>query len=321
MTHMGERHVNEPQQQRQARQRHAHAAGKGQREATEQPDLQRRKLAEISRHPLDKAGLQRRHPDEADRLQQPGDAVGGQQCGGYRSDKEGEPPADNGQAGRFVSPLPKRFGGGEARQGQPEHEAAMEIGPHHHHRQNGPWRGTLVVPRAQEGAAPGDQKRQRQDMRAGEQMRQQQRRPGQRRDQRRQRVEAAQQEPGQQADRRREPRRGQDDDPAPAGIAVRGRVRHFAEPLARHPMHAGEGVRERVGCRQRPLGEHPAAGGDVQIGVGIVQQRRRRAERPQQGGDADDPRPRRQQMAPCGHRVQRNAGRHGEDDYALPSTR
>ena len=67
--------------------------------------------------------------------------------------------------------------------------------------------------------------------------------------------------------------------------------------FVRDPGRAGERMPERVVHRQGRMGEHPAARSDVQIGVGVVERRHRLSERPNEGGEPGDQRPRRDEPA------------------------
>jgi hypothetical protein len=146
----------------------------------------------------------------------------------------------------------------------------------------------------------------------GEEMRQHQHRPGQGRDHRGQRRQAAQQVPGEQRRRRGEARRREDDDPTPPRDAVSRGQRHLAEPFGRNPARAGQAVRERVGDRQRRVGEHPPPGGDMEIGVGVLEQSGRRRKHPQQRGQSDNPWPRWDQPTPGDAGARAHRGRRSQ---------
>src|SRR5438309_4885372 len=58
-------------------------------------------------------------------------------------------------------------------------------------------------------------------------------------------------------------------------------------------------MRKRVVHRQSRVGEDPPAGGDMEIGVGIVEQRHRLGERSDEHREPDDHRPGWDKTAPC----------------------
>src|SRR5215471_12368961 len=119
------------------------------------------------------------------------------------------------------------------------------------------------------------------------------------RDQRRKRLGPTQQKAGQQAEADRECRGGQEHQPAPAGEVIDGRQDDFGEPFVRHPNGTGKRVGKRIVQRQGVVREHPATRGDVEIGVGVVEQRPRLSERPNEKSEPDDQRPGRNEFPEC----------------------
>ena len=117
------------------------------------------------------------------------------------------------------------------------------------------------------------------------------------RDQRRERLGPAQQRAGQEGEAGSERRGRQQRQPAPPGQVIDRRRDGSAGYFVRDPGRAGERMPERVVHRQGRMGEHPAARSDVQIGVGVVERRHRLSERPNEGGEPGDQRPRRDEPA------------------------
>jgi hypothetical protein len=115
-----------------------------------------------------------------------------------------------------------------------------------------------------------DQQRQREDVGSDEEMAKNQCAAKHRRDQRRVRLAMAQQKPGEDRHRRAEAGRPQQDQPAPPGSTIDRRQHDFRQPFMPHPARARQRVREWIAYRQREMGQDPAAGGDVEISVGVV---------------------------------------------------
>src|SRR5262249_26115199 len=65
----------------------------------------------------------------------------------------------------------------------------------------------------------------------------------------------------------------------------------LSHPLVRYPDGTRERMGERILRRDGQMREHPAAGGDVKISIGVVEQRCRLSQRPSECGDCDDQRP------------------------------
>ena len=138
-----------------------------------------------------------------------------------------------------------------------------------------------------------------------QQVTQHQRTTQRRRDQGRERFGRAQQKAGQKGETGSECRSGQQHRPAPPGEAVDRRQDDFGQPLVWNPSCAGERIGKRVVHRQRHMGEHPAACGDMEVGVGIVEQRHGLGERANEKGETDDQRPGRHQLTFSRHPVKR----------------
>jgi len=128
-------------------------------------------------------------------------------------------------------------------------------------------------------------------MRPHQQVIQHQRRAQACRDQGGERLGPAQQKSGQEREARGESRGGHQHQAAPPGQVIDHRQDNFRQPFMRDPSRADERVRKRVMHRQRRMGEHPPARGDVEIGVGIVEQRHRLSERAYETGEPDNQRP------------------------------
>jgi hypothetical protein len=57
------------------------------------------------------------------------------------------------------------------------------------------------------------------------------------------------------------------------------------------PAGSSQRMRKRVVNRQLEMGEHPAARSNVEVGIGVVEQRHGLRERPHERGEPDDDRP------------------------------
>src|SRR5437762_9449584 len=75
VANMGERHMAECQQQQKSRQRQFDAGRETERDDPKEPHLQRLEFLEVRALPLAEGGLQRRHRDQLERLEEAGDAV------------------------------------------------------------------------------------------------------------------------------------------------------------------------------------------------------------------------------------------------------
>ena len=162
----------------------------------------------------------------------------------------------------------------EARQRQAEHKAAVQIGPQRHDRQHRPRRRAVPRRAPRSSRRTSTTARQRQYVRAGQQMRQHQHRSREGGDRRRQRRQAAEQERGENPVARAKPAAVRTMTPPQPAAS-------YTSASATSPIHSaatqcapGRVCDQVSGSRKRVMREHPAPSGDVEIGVGVVQQRR-----------------------------------------------
>jgi hypothetical protein len=126
---MRQRHVEQSEQQHEAGPWQSGAERKAERDGAEQQGFERPEFCQIGWCPFDKAALQGRHEKEAERLDQPGQAIGGQQRGGAGGSDETAPAPRIGKA-RLAGRGPQhRFRAEKPGKGQAEHEAAVQIDP------------------------------------------------------------------------------------------------------------------------------------------------------------------------------------------------
>ena len=284
MPHMRQRHMTEGQQQQEPKRRQPDTGREPEGDHPQQPDLERLECLEIRAHPLVERGLQRRHHGQPEWLDKAGDAIGRHQRSHDREQTE-EPPAP-----RFRAPASRRECGlrsEEQNQSQPEHEAAVQIGPQSHQRQQPTRRRRTGVARREQLARPYHQQGERQQVRPDQQMPQHQRGAQSDCDQRRKRFKVAQQIAGEERHTGGEANGRQQHQPTPPGSTIDQCQNDLRQPFMRHPNRAGLRMREWILHRQGQMSEHPAAGGYVQIGIGIVEQRHRLCER---AGECSEPR-------------------------------
>ena len=254
----------------------------------QKPYFERLKRLKIGALPLAERGLQRRHRDQPERLEKACHAVWRDQCCGDGQQSETTPATHFQSAG---SRREYRLGRQEQCQRQPEHKAAVQIGPQHHYRQQPERRPGPGVAGGEECPRPHHQERQGEQMGPRQQVTLHQCCTQGYRDQGRERLGPAQQKAGQESEADGKRRGGQQYQPAPPGEVIGGRQDDFGQPFVRHPGCAGERVGKRVVHRQSRVREHPATRGDMEIGVGVVEQRHRLSERAHEKDEPDDQRP------------------------------
>src|SRR5262249_20203777 len=88
---------------------------------------------------------------------------------------------------------------------------------------------------------------------------------------------------------------------SPPGHIVDRSHDDFRKPFMRDPVGAQHSMRESVTNRQRAMNDYPLPGRNMEICVRVPQNELRLRQRPYQGSEGDDERPRRQE-APRLHR-------------------
>ncbi len=150
----------------QPQDRHLHPAIEQGEQRRHQRQLQRRDMAEVRTLPLGDV-LQIGHHHDPDRIDQGLQTMRGDHRRGGRGQAE-QAPADQRLDPPARLSLQHRLQGEWADQRQAEQEAAMQIGPEDHQRQQLPARRLAGLPRPQQLHGPERQDRQGQEMRPGQ---------------------------------------------------------------------------------------------------------------------------------------------------------
>ena len=157
-------------------------------------------------------------------------------------------------------------------QHQAEHEAAMQIGPQRHQRQQPPGRRLAAIGGRDQSCGPRHQHRQRQHMRSRQKMRRAKRKRRRNEQQRRAFGETA-------ADKARQQRKGQGDRacrqrhrPRPAAERKSLGVHHLRQPLRGDPGLAAHGEGIDVLRRHGVVVDDPLPDGQLPLRIGISQQ-------------------------------------------------
>ncbi len=157
--------VQEAQHRGQPEQRDLHAAVEEYEQRGHQRQLEGGQVAEVGALPFHDV-LQPRHGHQLDRIDQAGRPVRGDHRRAHGGQAEQPPAADDLQP--VGVRLDQRLGGEGRQQRQAEQEAAVQIGPEHHHRQQPHGRRPAPLARMHQLHGPERQKRQDQEVRPGE---------------------------------------------------------------------------------------------------------------------------------------------------------
>ncbi len=270
VTNMAERHVQETEGQQDSRRRQCHAVIQRNPDRQQQTSRERVETREIHRSPFLKPRQRFTEPKNSLCRQQRIPAIWRQATGRQRADAEQAPVHDDCLALRRAG-IPQGVECDGGNQHQAEHEAAVQVGPQHHERQQPERRCLASIGGEDQATDPGDRNRQGQDVRPGQNVWHQQ-------DERDHRYEAgiaARQTPtennDQQRERGRNRQRSHHEDAAPAGIIVSACKQDLREPRRRDPRLArfGEGV--NVDLRHGAVIDDPLPHLDLPVRVGVEQ--------------------------------------------------
>ncbi len=276
--------VQQPQHRRQAHDRDLHPTIQQHEQRGQQRHLEGCQVAEVGAFPLHDV-LQPGHGHQLDRIDQAPGAVRGDHRRDQGAHAEQSPAADHLQ---LVGPLlHQRLEGEGCDQQQAEKEAAVQVGPERHHRQQPEGRRAVVFAGVHHLHGPQRQDGQHQEVRPGEpalggagQGQRQGAGPAQRLQPARQlRTQDPGQGPDGQAEHQHQSR--------PAARTPDRRHDDLGQPFQVGPGLAADRIGEGIGLGDLVMVEHPAAGGQVPEGVAVPQQPGREGRR-REGGDRAD---------------------------------
>ena len=282
VAHVLQGEVQEQQQQAHAHQGHSHRPGEGDEQAGQDGHLKGADLGEVGGRPLADVG-ETRHVHQVQREEQGVETVRADQWHGRGGQAEAAPAQHDG-------PAPGGPGAQQGLQGegtdqrQAEEEAAVQVGPERHQRQEPPAGRAVLGPGPDQFGGPELKDRHRQDVRPRQQAAGPQKEAEHQQGHPRQAGEPAAEVAGEQPGGEPHGGGGEQHHAAPAGKAERPAQQHLGQPLVGEPGRAVEGRREGIGPQHRALGEHHPAGADVPEGVAVVQDPGRQRHQPGQQG-------------------------------------
>ncbi len=290
MAPMGQRRMHQEQQDRETGERQLEPEREAGGERDQEPELQGLGAVEAGAAPLDEHGEGVAHGEQVERQQIDLEPVRRQQrC--QRGEREEPAPAPRHRPARVRRRAQERLARHQPGEAETEKKSAMQIAPEHHRQRERQCRRAILLPRPEQHRDPGDQQRQGQEMRTGEEMGQQHQ-PRQHRQQHGiNRHHPAQQRPRQQAERRGCGERRQQRRPVPSQRVIGEREENVGEPFMGDPGRARHGVGERIRVRHGAVSQDPVPGHHLPEDVGIGEDARARRQRHREAEERDQQRP------------------------------